>query len=86
MDPRVGEIERKPKLAELEIEEVKFFCEFNPLSNTIGKNLPVDFKEKLIRLLKKYHECFTWTIIDMLGINPNMGYQKFAIDLKAKLV
>ena len=51
-------IERNPKLTkESKIEEVKLFDETNPQSVKIEKNLLLNFKQKLIKLLKKYHEC-----------------------------
>ena len=50
------------------------------------KNLLVNFIEKLIRLLKKYHECFAWIATDMLGIDPNVTCHKLAIDPKVKQV
>ena len=49
-----------------------------------GKNLLVDFEEKLIELLKKYHECFAYIVIDMPKIDPNLAYDKSTIDLNVK--
>ena len=57
LDLRDEEIERNLKLAKLEIERVKLFDEFDPWLVRIGKNFPTNLKEKLIGLLKKYHNC-----------------------------
>ena len=44
LDPRDGEVERNPKLAEeFEIEEIKLFDDSNPRIVKISKNLPNDF-------------------------------------------
>ena len=60
IDPRNREGERNLKpTEELEIEKDKLFGESNPRSVRVKKNLPIGFKQKLIQLLKKYHECFT---------------------------
>ena len=56
---RDKEVERNPKLAkESKIKEVRLYDDFDPKSIKIKKKLPFDFKQKLIELLKKYHECF----------------------------
>ena len=58
LDSRDEEIERNLKVAESKIEEIRLFDDSNPKYVRIGKNLPIDFKEKLVELLMKYHECF----------------------------
>ena len=60
LDPKDGEVERNPRSTkELEIEKVKLFSESNPRLVRVRKDLPNNFKHKLIELLRKYHECFT---------------------------
>ena len=59
LDPRDEEVERNSKLAKSKIKEIMLFGDSDPKSIRISKNLPIDFKEKLIGLLKKYHECFS---------------------------
>ena len=71
LDLRDEKVERNPKsIEESKIKEVKIFDDPNPKSIKIGKSLLVNFKHKLIKLLKKYHECFTWSTINMPRINP----------------
>ena len=85
LDPRDKEVEKNPKLIkESKIEEVKLFRDANPRTIRIKKNLPNDFKQKLIKLLKKYHECFTWTIPDVLRTDPEITCHKLAIDPSIK--
>ena len=60
LNPRDKEAERNLKpTKESKIEKIKLFDESNPRSIRIDKNLPDDFKQKLVELSKKYHECFT---------------------------
>ena len=56
LDLRDGEMERNPKPAKSKIKEVNLFGDLNPWVVRIGKILLMDFKEKLIQLLKKYHQ------------------------------
>ena len=87
LHPRDGEVERKPKSAkESKIEEVKLFIDFDLRTMRVRKNLPSDFKQKLIKLLKKYHECFTWTISDVLRTDPEITCHKLAINTSVKPV
>ena len=59
LDPRAQDVERNPKPAsELKIREVKWFGDSYPRTVRVKKNFPDDFKGKLVKLLKKYHECF----------------------------
>ena len=52
-------MERNSKTTEgFKIEEIKLFDDSDPRIVRIGKNLPNDFKQKLVELLRKYHECF----------------------------
>ena len=84
---RDGEVERNLKLTkESNIEEVKLFEELDPWIVRIRKNLPNEFKQKLIALLKKYHEFFTWITVDMLKIDPKITCHKLAINLNVKPV
>ena len=60
LDLRDREEERNSKpVKESEIEEVKLFGKFDPKLVKVRKNLLEGFKQKLIQILKKYHECFT---------------------------
>ena len=57
MDLRDKEVEKNPKpIKEFKIEKVKLFEDLDPKIMTIRKNLPNDFNQKLIKLLKKYYE------------------------------
>ena len=59
LDPKDRDVERNTNLiVELKIEEVKLFRDANPKTMRVGKNLPNDFKQELIKLLKKYRKCF----------------------------
>ena len=85
LDPKDGDAERNPKsIIELEIEEVKLFRDIDPKTVRTGRNLLNDFKDELIRLLEKYHKCFAWTTVDMLGIDLEVAYHKLAINLNVK--
>ena len=87
LDPRGDERERNPKPSEeVEIEEVKQFDNHNYWSIKIEKHLPEEFKKKLVTLLKKYHECFAWSAVDMLGIDHKIACHKLAIDPSFKPV
>ena len=58
LDLRDEEVERKSKPVELEIEEVRLFDKSDSQSVWVGKNLLTEFKERLMGLLKTYHQCF----------------------------
>ena len=74
LDPKGNKIERNPKPFEgVEIEEVKLFSEDDDQLVKIRKNLLIEFKQRLIALLKKYHECFAWSIVNILNIDPNIA-------------
>ena len=57
MDLRDNEVERNLKPIESKIEEVRLFNEYDSQLK-VGKNLLAEFKEKLMGLLKTYHQCF----------------------------
>ena len=86
LDLRDEEVERNPKPTKSKIEEAKLFDDFDSRSIRIRKMLLIDFKEKLIKLLKKYHECFNQAITNMPRIDPEVAYHKLAIDLIIKLM
>ena len=71
---------------ESKIEEVKLFGEFDMRLIKVRKNLLDDFKQKLVKLLRKYHECFAWIMANMLGIDLKVTYHWLAIDPNAKHV
>ena len=51
----------------------------------IGSKLAEDFKDLLIRFLKKNVEEFTWKQEDMGGINPTVITHKLVKSFKAEL-
>ena len=55
LDLKNEEVERNTKLAKLKIEEVKLFDELDSQLFKIRKNLLAESKERLIKLLKRYH-------------------------------
>ena len=74
MNLKDRDVERNLKLAEeLNIEEVKLFKDYDIRPIRIGKNQPNNFKQKLIKLLKKYHECFAWIVTNMPRIDPKIS-------------
>ena len=59
LDPRGDDIERNPKpIEELEVEKVKLLGDNDHRLVRIGKSLSNHFRQKLVKFLKKYHECF----------------------------
>ena len=87
IDLRGDETERNPNPSkEIEIEEVRLFGKDDDRSVRIGKNLLPEFKENLVTLLRKYHECFAWFAADMPGIDPKIACHKLAIDPSFKPV
>ena len=58
LDLKGDDTDRNPKLVEdSDVEEVKLLNDDDCQMVKIKKKLPVDFKQKLIKLLKKYHKC-----------------------------
>ena len=49
-----------------DVDEVPIHPEFLEIEAHIGAKLTVELKEKLISLLKKNHDCFTWSHEDMI--------------------
>ena len=87
LDPKGDEAERNPKPSEkIKIEEVKLFGEGDDRLVRIDKNHLEEFKTKLISLLKKYHECFVWSAVNMSGIDPKIACHRLAIDPNFKPV
>ena len=86
LDSRVREVKRNLEHVESKIKEVRLFDDFDLRSVRIRKNLPIDFKRKLIELLKKHRECFAWFIANMSRIGPEVACHKLAIDPNVKLV
>ena len=71
LDPKDKDVESNLKpIEESKIEKVILFKDLNPRSIRIKKNFLNDLKQKLIKLLKKYHECFALFMIDMPMMNP----------------
>ena len=68
LDLKGDNTERNPELIEeSKVEKVKLFNDNDHRSIRIGKNLPNHFKQKLIKFLRKYHECFPSQLSICLG-------------------
>ena len=63
---------------------MKLFNESNPRLVKVGKNSLNNFKQELIKILSKYHECFASIEGHMLGIYPEITYYRLAIDPNVK--
>ena len=59
LDLRDEEVDMNLTHDKLKFKEIKLLNEYDARLVRIRKNLPTNFKEKLIRLIKKYRECFS---------------------------
>ena len=50
------------------LEEVDIGDGSIPRPTSVNKNLKVNYKAKLIELLKEYVDCFAWSYSEMLGL------------------
>jgi hypothetical protein len=55
-----------------DLEEVDIGPGDRPRPTFISKNLSAEFKTKLIELLKKYRDCFTWEYYEMPGLSRSI--------------
>ena len=80
IDPKIDGIERNTK-TKLKLEEISIFSPNDDQIIKIRMNLPIDFKEELIKTLKDNVEVSTLTIVNMPSIDLEIAYHKLRIDL-----
>nr|ABA98000.2 retrotransposon protein, putative, unclassified [Oryza sativa Japonica Group] len=54
------------------LEEVDIGDGTKPRLTFVNKNMRVDYKVKIIELLKEYVDCFAWEYHEMPGLSPNL--------------
>ena len=68
-----------------ELEEVNLEVYLgNPKLVLINSQLPVQEKEQLVELLKKYEDVFAWTYDEMPRLYPRLVVHSFNVDPRTK--
>ena len=63
-----------------ELEDVWIYRENDDWEIHIKANFSQIEKDQLVCLLKQYKQIFTWSLVDMLGININAASHKLSTD------
>jgi hypothetical protein len=61
------------------LEEIDIGDGDKPRSTFISANLDSDFREKLIKLLKEYKDCFAWDYSEMPGLDRSIVEHRLPI-------
>lgn len=56
-----------------ETEEVELYVGQSGKIIQIGKNMESELKEKVIKVIREFHDVFAWNPEDMPGLDPSMA-------------
>lgn len=75
-------------IAELaaETEEVELYVDQSGKMIQIGKNMEPELKEKVIKVIREFHDVFAWNPEDMPGLDPSVAKHCLNVAPEAKPV
>ena len=82
----VGQYDEHRPEPRLELEDFRIHGDDDDRMIRIGVDLEPSDKAQLKNLIEQYKDIFTWTPMDMLGIDISVSCHKLPIDKSAKPV